>query len=54
MLHFEVDTDLFGIEEARKNITKVDPQLQAALSSFDQAVHLMQLPKAAKPGTSAD
>ena len=37
MIRFEVDADLFGIEEARRNLTKVDPQVQAALGYFDEA-----------------
>ncbi len=48
MLHFEVDVDLFGIEEARKNLTKVDPQLQVALGTFDEAKALLALPKIAR------
>ena len=31
MIHFEVDVDLFGVEEARRNLSKVDPQVQTAL-----------------------
>jgi carboxyl-terminal processing protease len=41
MIHFEVDTDLFGIEEARKNLAKTDPQIQAALGYFDDARKLI-------------
>jgi carboxyl-terminal processing protease len=41
MLRFEVDNDLFGIEEARRNLTKVDPQAQSALGFFDQAKQLL-------------
>jgi len=43
MIRFEVDVDLFGIEEARRNITKVDPQVQAALGYFDEARALLEL-----------
>jgi carboxyl-terminal processing protease len=41
MIRFEVDADLFGMEEARRNLTKVDPQVQAALGSFDKAKVLL-------------
>ncbi len=45
MIHFEVDNDLFTVEEARRNITKVDPQAQAALGYFDEAKKLLDLTK---------
>ncbi len=41
MLRFEVDTDLFGIEEARRNLAKTDPQMQAALGFFEDARKLI-------------
>ncbi len=41
MIKFEVDTDLFGIEEARRSLTKVDPQAQASLGFFDDARKLL-------------
>ncbi|HEX5068890.1 MAG TPA: S41 family peptidase [Vicinamibacterales bacterium] len=41
MIHFEVDADLFGIEEARRQLSKVDPQVQAALGYFDEARALL-------------
>jgi carboxyl-terminal processing protease len=41
MIKFEVDTDLFGIEEARKNLVKSDPQAQAALNHFNDAKMLI-------------
>ena len=41
MIRFEVDADLFGIEEARKNLSRVDPQVQTALGFFEQAKQLM-------------
>ena len=41
MIRFEVDADLFGIEEARRNLSKVDPQVQAALGYFDEARQLL-------------
>jgi len=42
MIRFEVDVDLFGIEEARRNLSRVDPQLQQALGYFDEARQLLQ------------
>jgi hypothetical protein len=45
MIHFEVDADLFGIEEARRNLSRVDPQVQAALGYFDEAKALLAAKK---------
>ena len=47
MIRFEVDVDLFGIEEARRNLSKVDPQVQAALGYFDEAKQLLMPDEAA-------
>ncbi len=44
MIHFEVDVDLFGMAEARRAETAVDPQLQTALGYFNQARALLSLP----------
>jgi carboxyl-terminal processing protease len=41
MIHYEVDLDLFGVEEARRNLSKVDPQTQFALTFFDEAQRLI-------------
>ena len=43
MIHYEVDIDLFGVEEARRQSVKVDPQAQAALGYFDEAKKLLEL-----------
>jgi hypothetical protein len=43
MLRFEIDVDLFGIEIARKNLSRQDPQLQYALTLFPEAEALMKL-----------
>jgi len=40
MIHFEVDNDLFSFEEARRNLSRVDPQVQAALGHFGEAAAL--------------
>ena len=45
MIAFEVDADLFGIEEARRNLSRVDPQLQAALRFFPEAAALLAAKK---------
>lgn len=42
MIHFEVDNDLFSFEEARRNLSRIDPQVQAALGYFDEAAELRQ------------
>jgi carboxyl-terminal processing protease len=42
MLRYEVDVDLFGVAEARRNLSRVDPQIQAALGFFDQAKKLLE------------
>ena len=41
MIRFEVDVDLFSVEQARRNLTTVDPQVQAALGYFDEAKQLL-------------
>ena len=43
MMRFEIDVDLFGIEVARKNLARQDPQLQYALTLFPEAEALMRL-----------
>jgi carboxyl-terminal processing protease len=43
MIHFEVDVDLFGVEEARRNLSSVDPQVQAALGRFTETRQLLAL-----------
>jgi carboxyl-terminal processing protease len=49
MIRFEVDIDLFGIEEARRNLTKMDPQLQMALGYFDAAKQLLAMRRVGAP-----
>jgi len=41
MIKFEVDLDLFGVDEARRNLSRVDPQAQFALQFFQQAQQLL-------------
>ena len=46
MIHYEVDTDLFGLEQARRSISRVDPQLRAALTHFQQALSMLEAARA--------
>jgi hypothetical protein len=50
MIHYEVDIDLFGVEQARRSMSAVDPQLQAALGYFDEAVSMLQQAAARRAG----
>ncbi len=43
MIHFEIDSALFGVDEARRNLIAKDPQAQFALAQFAEAVHLTEL-----------
>ena len=43
MMRFEIDVDLFGVETARRNLSRVDPQLQFALTLVPEAEALMRL-----------
>ena len=45
MIRFEVDVDLFGVEEARRNLSSIDPQAQKALGYFDEAQKLLEMKK---------
>jgi carboxyl-terminal processing protease len=51
MIHFEIDSALFGMDEARHNLIAKDPQAQFGLSQFGEAEHLIQL-SAAKTARS--
>lgn len=54
MIHHDIDLALFGVEEARRNLLKHDPQATLALGQFDEAIRLTQLgdvaPVASRPG----
>jgi carboxyl-terminal processing protease len=54
MIHFEIDVDLFSAAEARRNLAKVDPQLQYALGLFPEAEKLTQLTKTRMTKTGAN
>jgi carboxyl-terminal processing protease len=43
MIHFEIDSALFGMEEARRNLIAKDPQAQFGLAQFPEAAHLLEL-----------
>ena len=51
MIRFEIDLDLFGIEAARKDLVKSDPQLQFAMGLFPDAQRLLDLRKAQPTAT---
>jgi carboxyl-terminal processing protease len=46
MIHYEIDLPLFGVEEARRNLNRVDPQTQFALQQFPDAVRLTEMTRA--------
>jgi hypothetical protein len=41
MIHLQIDSALFGIAEARRNLIAQDPMAQQALSLFPEAEKLM-------------
>lgn len=45
MIHYEADVDLFGVEDARRQLLKVDPQALFALGFFDEAKALLTAKK---------
>ena len=46
MIRYEIDVDLFGAEEARRNLIAVDPQAGFARTLFDEAARLHQTTRA--------
>jgi carboxyl-terminal processing protease len=48
MIHYEIDKDLFGEIEARRNLFRRDPQAQHALTLFDEAAALLRLSSASR------
>jgi carboxyl-terminal processing protease len=48
MIRFEIDNALFGLGDARRHLIQVDPQAQAALATFGEAVKLTELSKGAR------
>jgi hypothetical protein len=45
MIRYEIDLDLFGVEAARKDLVKSDPQLQFAVTLFPEAQRLLDMTK---------
>jgi len=45
MIRYEIDLDLFGVEMARKDLVKSDPQLQFAVTLFPDAQRLLDMGK---------
>jgi hypothetical protein len=45
MIRFEIDNALFGIADARRHLIQADPQAQAALGMFGEALKLSELSK---------
>jgi carboxyl-terminal processing protease len=43
MIHYEIDSALFSMEEARRNLIAKDPQAQFALAQFGDAEALLQM-----------
>ena len=43
MMHYEIDIALFGRDEARRNLTASDPQVQYAVTLFPEAVRLFDM-----------
>jgi carboxyl-terminal processing protease len=43
MIHYDIDLALYGVSEARRNLTAHDPQAQFALQLFPEAVKLNDL-----------
>ena len=43
MMHYEIDLALFGLDEARRNLTAHDPQAQYALTLFPEAARLLDV-----------
>jgi len=47
MIHYEIDLALFSVEEARRNLIRLDPQAQYAMSLFPEAEQLLKLSRRA-------
>jgi carboxyl-terminal processing protease len=46
MIHYDIDRELFGIDEARRNLIARDPQAQFALSHYSEANRMTELTRA--------
>ena len=47
MMHYEIDLALFSLDEARRNLTAYDPQVQYALTLFPEAARLLNVSRQA-------
>ena len=47
MMHYEIDLALFSLDEARRNLTAHDPQVQYALTLFPEAARLLNVSRQA-------
>jgi carboxyl-terminal processing protease len=54
MIHYDIDLALFGVEEARRNLIRRDPQAQFALQQFGEAVRLTELTRNRVTGGEKD
>lgn len=52
MIRYEIDLELFGMEDARRHLLSKDPQAQAALSMFPEAEKLTRLSMTRKTSAS--
>ena len=43
MMHYEIDTALFGLAAARRSLTASDPQVRYAVTLFPEAVRLLNV-----------
>jgi carboxyl-terminal processing protease len=50
MMRFQINVALFGMADARRHLTSVDPQAQLAFASFGEAQKLADLSKASSKG----
>jgi carboxyl-terminal processing protease len=48
MIRFDVDNAVFGVADARRHLIAVDPQAQAGLTMFGEAVKLTEMSKGSK------
>ena len=54
MIHYDIDSALFGVEEASRNLIVNDPQAQFAFQQFPEAVKLTELARAKVTGNDRD
>jgi hypothetical protein len=54
MIRYEIDLNLWTVEDARRHLITIDPQAQLALTCFDEADRLVQAAKGrASRGTTS-